>query len=218
MMDTLAHRIKLPRYSLREELFNSISHGIGALAGVLALALMAAKATTQLTATCACLFGASIVITYTVSCVYHALPASAAAKRVMRVIDHCSVFLLVFGTYIPASLLGVGGPLGWALFGVVAALTTVGIVLSVIDVDRFSKAAVACHLVSGWSFLVGLPTLLASCGLECAALVVGGGVAYTVGAILYGLGRNYTQMHCVFHVFCLMGTLMQFLAIYTYML
>ena len=218
MAETATYRVKLPSYSLGEELFNSISHGIGALLGVAALVVMAVKASSPLAATCASVFGVSIIITYTVSCVYHALSPNVAGKRVMRVIDHCGVFLLVFGTYVPASLLGVGGPLGWALFGVVATLTVIGIVLSAVDVDRFSKPAVACHLVSGWSFLAGLPVLYASCGPACIALVVGGGVAYSLGAILYGLGRNHTSIHCVFHVFCLAGTLLQFLAIYLFML
>lgn len=220
MIEALPSRVKIPQYTLGEELFNSVSHGLGALAGVAALVVMAGKAAASgpLAMTCACVFGAAMIVEYALSCVYHALPARVGAKRVMRVLDHCGVFLLVFGTYVPASLLGVGGPLGWALFSVVALFTIIGITLTAIDTDRFSKPAVACHLVSGWSFLFGLYALYANCGLVCAALVVGGGVAYTVGSILYGLGRDRTSMHCVFHVFCLIGTLLHFAAIYGFML
>ena len=218
MMESVQYRVKLPSYTLREELFNSISHGIGAVAGILGLVLMALKATTPLATVCAALFGASAVITYTVSCVYHALPSTLEGKRVVRVIDHCGVFLLVFGTYIPASLIGVGGALGWALFGVVCLFTVIGIVLTAIDVDRFSKAAIACHLVCGWSIVLGLAKLYSTCGFGGMALIVAGGLAYTVGAVLYALGRKRTYMHSVFHVFCLAGTLFHFAAIYQFML
>ncbi len=218
MAEAVAHRIELPSYTLGEEVANSITHGVGALAGVAALALMAVKASTPLACACVCLFGAAIITTYSVSCVYHALSPRVIGKRVMRVLDHCSVYILVFGTYIPAALLGVGGALGWALFGFVGLIAATGITFSAINLSRFSKIGVACHLVSGWSFLIGLPHLSASFGFECAALIVTGGVAYSLGAILYGLGRNHSYMHSVFHVFCLAGTLFQFLAIYLFLL
>lgn len=217
-METVQHRISIPRYSLGEEVFNSISHGIGALLGIVGLVLMVVKAQTPLAVTCACLFGASIIITYTISCVYHALSARTAGKRVLRVLDHCGVYLLVFGSYIPASLLGVGGALGWVLFGVVAFVTVVGITFTAINLSKFSKVGVACHLVSGWSILVGVPQIIANCGFNAFLLILAGGIAYTLGAILYGLGRDYRNIHSVFHVFCLAGTFMQFWAIYLYML
>lgn len=218
MMESVQYRVKLPSYTFGEELFNSISHGIGAAVGVLGLVLMVLKASTPLAVVCAALFGVSIVITYTISCVYHALPPTLAGKRVVRVLDHCGVFLLVFGTYIPASLIGVGGALGWALFGTVCLFSIIGIVLTAIDVDRFSKAAVACHLVCGWSIVMGLAKLYMTCGFYGMALIVAGGLAYTVGAILYGLGRDRSYIHSVFHVFCLAGTLFHFAAIYQFML
>ena len=99
-----------------------------------------------------------------------------------------------------------------------ALFTVLGIVFSAIDVDKYSKIQVVCHLVSGWSFLAGLPTMAASAGFACAALVVAGGVAYTIGSVLYGLGKNHPYMHSVFHVFCLVGTFLHFWAIYAYLL
>lgn len=218
MIEAVPYRVKIPSYSLQEELFNSISHGLGALGGIVALVLMLMKASTPLATVCAAVFGATIIIEYTLSCVYHALPASLVGKRVLRVFDHCGVFLLVFGTYVPASLVGVGGTLGWVLFGIVALFTIVGITLTAIDVDRFSIPSVVCHLVSGWSFVFGLYALAMNCGLPCIGFVFGGGLAYSIGAALYGLGRDRTIMHCVFHVFCLLGTVLHFIAIYAYML
>lgn len=217
-MSAFQKRVSLPNYSLGEEVFNSISHGIGALAGIIGIILMDIRATGPQAMTCSSVFGVSIIVAYAVSCVYHALPARLEGKRVLRVIDHCTVFLLVFGTYVPAALLGVCGILGWVLFAVVLFFTVIGITLTAIDVDRYSKVAMACHLVNGWSFVVGLPQLYASFGFTCAALVVGGGVAYTLGAILYGLGRDHANMHCVFHVFCLVGTFCHFLAVFAFLL
>lgn len=217
-MERVMSRVLIPKYSLGEELVNSISHGLGAVFGVTSIFLMVNKARAPLSMACAIAFGATMIALYTVSCVYHALPPTMAGKRVMRVIDHCNVYLLVFGTYVPAALLGVGGALGWTLFGAVAFFSVLGIVFTIIDVDKYSKVQVACHLVSGWSFLVGMPTILSTHAPECGILIVVGGVAYTGGSILYGIGKRRAYMHSVFHLFCLLGTVLHFIAIYTYLL
>lgn len=217
-VEQVMSRVLIPKYSLGEELVNSISHGLGAAFGVTALILMVNKAQTPLAMVCAIVFGLTMISLYTVSCVYHALPPTLPGKRVMRVIDHCNVYLLVFGTYVPAALLGVGGALGWVLFGVVAFFTVLGIVFSSIDVDKYSKVQVACHLVSGWSFLAGMPAILSTQAPACGILIVAGGVAYTVGSILYGIGKRRAYMHSVFHLFCLLGTALHFVAIFGYLL
>ena len=108
--------IKIPNYTLGEELFNSISHGFGAALFVLALILMVIKAHGALKETTVSLFGATMIVLYTISCIYHALSRNLEGKKVLRVIDHCNVFLLVYGTYIPISLVGVGGLTGLLLF------------------------------------------------------------------------------------------------------
>ena len=217
-MGQILSRISIPQYSLQEEVFNAISHGIGAAMSIPALVLLLVKAQGPFAKACVMAFGVSMILLYTISCIYHALPRDAPGKRVLRVIDHCNVYLLVFGTYVPASLLGVGGTLGWILFGIVAFFTVVGIVFSAIDVDRYSIIQVVCHLICGWSFVVGLPQLAANDGIASAVLIVAGGVAYTVGSILYGLGKKRPYMHGVFHVFCLIGTALHFWAVYAYML
>ena len=217
-MEQIISRVSIPRYSLEEEFVNSITHGFGAICSIIALALMAAKAQSQLALGCACIFGASMVLLYANSCIYHALPAASNAKRVARVFDHCNVFLLVFGTYVPAALLGVGGTLGWTLLGIVALFTAIGIAFTIADVDRFGLVQVLCHLASGWSILAGLPQLIATMGLGGFGFVLAGGVAYSVGAVLYGIGKSRPYMHSVFHVFCLVATFLQFHAIYCFLL
>ena len=210
--------IKIPNYTLGEELFNSISHGIGAALAVAALVLMVVKAHNPLPETTVSLFGATMIILYTMSCIYHALSPNLEGKKVLRVIDHCNVFLLVFGTYIPVSLLGVGGAKGWILFGVIGAFTIIGIVFTAINVDKYKVIATICHLINGWSILIGIPELINNAGHEGLLFMILGGVMYTIGSILYGLGSKKKYMHCIFHVFCLLGTFFHFWSIYMYLI
>lgn len=211
-------KIKLPLYTLGEEIFHAISHGVGAALSIVALILMAAKASGLKQLLTVSVFGTAMILLYTISCIYHSLSRRVPGKKVMRVIDHCNVFLLVWGTYIPVALLGVGGVLGWVLFGVTGAFAALGITLTAINVDKRKALQVVCHLVSGWSILIGLPQLLAHIGPQGVLFMVLGGVMYTVGSILYGLGSRVRYMHSVFHVFCLLGTFCHFWAIYIYLL
>lgn len=206
--------IKIPKYTLGEEIFNSISHGLGALLSVAALVLMIVKADEAKAEVTTALFGSTMIILYTMSCIYHALSSKLEGKKVLRVLDHCNVYLLVFGTYIPVALLGVGGALGWTLFGVVALVTTLGIVFSSISIDKFQVVEVICHLLNGWSILFGIPALLTTMGQKGITYLIIGGIMYTLGSILYGVGSQKKYMHCIFHVFCLVGTFFHFLAVY----
>ena len=210
--------IKIPDYSLGEEIFNAISHGIGGLLSVAALILMLLKAKTPLAAVTVSVFGFSMVALYVISCVYHALSKRVKGKKVLRVIDHCNVFFLVLGTYVPVSLLGVGGWLGWTLLGIVFAFAATGIALNGVNVDRFKVSSVICHLVCGWSIVFGIPALLKTMGREGVAWLLAGGVLYTLGSILYGLGSKKKYIHSVFHVFCLAATFCHFWGIYAYLL
>ena len=216
--NSISSRIHIPDYTLGEEIFNAISHGIGALLSILALILMILKAQTPSATVYVCLFGGTSILLYTVSCIYHALSRNVNGKRVLRVIDHINVFLLVFGTYIPVALLAVKGALGWVLFGVIAVFTTLGVTFTAINVDRYSKIAVACHLICGWSILVALPRLFGVMGNTGVLTVFLGGVMYSVGSVLYGLGKKTRYMHSVFHIFCLLGTFFHFLGIYRFIL
>lgn len=210
--------ISIPDYTLGEELFNSISHGLGALLGAAALALMMVRARGALKMTAAALFGASMILLYTMSCVYHALSADLPAKKVLRVLDHCNVFLLVFGTYIPVALLGISGKPGWILFGVVGFFTVLGVVLTAVNLERFKVAAVLCHLFNGWSILFGLSGLVQNMGREGILFLVLGGLMYSVGAALYAIGKKKRYGHSVFHFFCLAGTFFHFWAVYRFLL
>lgn len=210
--------ISIPPYTVGEEISNAVSHGLGALLSAAALVLLVVRACGALAVTTAALFGSAMILLYTMSCVYHALPPRLTGKKVLRILDHCSVFLLVFGTYIPAALLGVGGARGWTLFGLVAFFSLLGIVLTAADLERFQTAAVLCQLFSGWSILIGVRELLSAMGPQGLAWMIAGGLMYTVGAVLYGIGKSRRYCHSVFHVFCLLGSFCHFWAIYQYLL
>jgi hemolysin III len=210
-------KISIPNYTLGEELVNSISHGVGALLSIPALILMIIKANTGKEIFLCTIFGTSMILLYTMSCIYHAL-ARNRGKKVLRVLDHCNVYLLVWGTYIPVTLLAVGDTLGWVLFGIVSAISIVGITFSAINVDKFSVVAVICHLVNGWSILFGVKAIITNVGTKGFLFMLIGGILYSVGSILYGVGSKVKYMHSIFHFFCLFGTLFHFLAIYLYIL
>ena len=210
-------KISIPNYTLGEELVNSISHGVGALLSIPALILMIIKADTGKEIFLCTIFGTSMILLYTMSCIYHAL-ARNRGKKVLRVLDHCNVYLLVWGTYIPVTLLAVGGTLGWVLFGIVSTISIVGITFSAINVDKFSVVAVICHLVNGWSILFGVKAIIANVGTKGLLFMLIGGILYSIGSILYGVGSKVKYMHSIFHFFCLFGTLFHFLAIYLYIL
>lgn len=210
--------IRIPLYTLGEEIFHAVSHGIGAALSIVALAMMMVKAQGPLAQITCAVFGTAMIILYTISCIYHSLSRNLESKKVMRVIDHCNVFMLVWGTYIPVALIGVGGALGWILFGITGAFTALGITLTAIRVDKYKIPQVICHLVCGWSILAGIPQLMRSVGSQGLLFMLLGGVMYTVGSILYGLGSRVRYMHAVFHIFCLLGSFCHFWAVYMYLL
>lgn len=218
MVGKTLRMIRIPAYSLGEEISNAVSHGFGALLSVAALVVMLIRSRGALAVTTAALFGSAMILLYTMSCLYHALPPALLGKKVLRVLDHCNVFLLVFGTYIPVALLGVGGARGWTLFGLVAFFTLLGIVFTVADLERFQFAAVICQLLSGWSILIGVSDLLQTVGKRGLAWMIAGGLMYTAGAVLYGIGKRKKYCHSVFHIFCLMGSFCHFWAVYQYLL
>ncbi len=219
-MEKKKERISIPSYTLIEELVNSISHGIAAAFSIWGLVMLIIKASkvSAMAVTTVTLFGTTMILLYTISCIYHALSPRITGKKVMRVIDHCNVFLLVFGTIIPIALVGMGGVYGWLYFGIVGFVTLLGIIFSAIDVDKNEKIEVVCHLLNGWSALFFVKPLINGVGVTGLILIILGGVMYSVGALLYGLGSKKKYMHSVFHFFCIAGTIFHYLAIYLYVL
>lgn len=219
-MEKKKERISVPSYTLCEELVNSISHGVAAAFSIWGLVMLIIKASKvgAMAVTTVTLFGTTMILLYTISCIYHALSPRITGKKVMRVIDHCNVFLLVFGTIIPIALVGMKGICGWIYFGIVGFITLLGIIFSAIDVEKNEKIEVVCHLVNGWSAVLFIKPLIAGVGVTGLVLIILGGVMYSIGALLYGLGSTKKYMHSVFHFFCIFGSIFHYIAIYLYVL
>lgn len=218
--NTKSHRIAIPRYTLGEELINSISHGVGAGLGITALVLCIVKSCSPLDGyklASSIVFGLTTTLLYLMSCLYHALKVNRA-KRVFRVIDHCTIFLLIAGTYTPYTLNTLRGVMGWVLFGIVWGVGILGIVLNAVSLKKFAKLSVACYIALGWVVIFASKELIASLDRGGLWLLLAGGIAYTVGAVLYGIGAKKRYFHSVFHFFCLIGTALHFFSIYFYVL
>ncbi len=196
--------------TIGEEIANAVSHGVGellAIAGAVVAIVTAAIHGTAITVVSASLYGASMILLYLFSTLYHSL-TNRSAKRVFRVFDHCSIFILIMGSYIPICLVLIGGALGWTLFGINAFCTVLGIVFNSINLERWSKPSVVLYVIMGWSVLIGAKSVISAVDAAGIALLVGGGAAYTAGIIFYKARKKY--MHFVWHIFVLAGTVLHY--------
>ncbi len=207
--------VSMMDYTLGEELISAISHGIGAGLAIAACVLCIVKAAHDdaWAVVSSSVFGGALIILYLVSTLYHAL-AKNKAKRVFRVLDHCSIFFLIAATYTPYLLVSLRGPFGWVLFGIIWGLAILGIVFNAIDVDKYQKLSAVINVLMGWAIVIKLGTLGESIGATgIVFLIVGGGV-YTIGAVLYALGDKIRYMHSIWHFFVLAGSICHFFSIY----
>lgn len=214
----------LPTYTKGEEIFNMASHIVGAALGVVVTVLcivFAAIHGNVYGVVSGAIYGVTMILLYTMSSIYHGLKPERPSKRVFQVIDHCSIFLLIAGSYTPFCLVTFreyNPALGWGMFGFIWLMAVIGITLNAIDIKKFKVFSMICYLGMGWCIIFKanlLPQLLNIPGL---ILLVSGGVAYTVGAILYGIGKKHKYMHSVFHLFILLGSLLQFFCILLYVM
>ena len=218
--EQVKHRISIPMYTLGEELISAISHGVGALLGIAALVLCIVKSCNPLDGyklASSIVFGLTVTLLYLMSCLYHSLKVNKA-KRVFRVIDHCTIFLLIAGTYTPYTLVSLRGTLGWWIFGIIWGIAVLGIVLNAVNLKKFAKLSVACYLIMGWIIVFAYQYMVQVMHPMALALLIWGGIAYTVGAVLYAIGSKKKYFHSVFHFFCLAGTILHFFSIYLYVL
>lgn len=207
-----------PVYSLAEELMSSISHGVGTLLAVAALVVGVVMAAIYSDAWCVvsmAVYGATLVILYSMSTIYHGLKPNKG-KRVFRVLDHCSIFLLIAGTYTPLTLVSLRGVLGWVLFGIVWTAAILGIVLNAVNLNRFKVFSMICYIAMGWVIVFAFKPLLDVMRTGGIVLLITGGVAYTIGAVLYGIGKKVKYMHSVFHFFVLAGSILHYFCILLY--
>lgn len=217
---SLKEKIQIPNYSLGEEITNAILHGVGALLAIAALVLcvvFSAIHHNPYAVVSSCLYGSTLIILYTMSCLYHSLKVNNA-KRVFRIIDHCSIFLLIAGTYTPLTLVSLNGPIGWTLFGIIWGVSILGIILNAIDLNKYKVISMILYIMMGWAIIFTFPRLLKVIDMAGIYLLVAGGIVYTIGAIFYGVGKKIKYMHSVFHFFVLAGSILHFFAILLYVI
>ena len=214
----------LPKYTKGEEIFNMTSHIVGGALGIVALVLCVVFAAVHgngYGVVSGAIYGVTMIILYTMSSIYHGLNPKRKAKKVFQVLDHCSIYLLIAGSYTPFALCTLreyNTALGWTIFGVIWFVAILGIILNSIDIKKFRVFSMICYLVMGWCIVFRinlLPELLGTAGF---VLLLLGGLSYTIGAILYGLGKKHKYMHSVFHLFILLGSLLQFFTILLYVM
>ncbi len=213
----------LPNYTHGEEVFNMVSHIVGGGIGVVALVLCVLKAalfSDVWAVVGSAVYGVSLIALYTMSGVYHGLHPSTA-KKVLQVLDHCTIYFLIAGTYTPILLSGirpVSAGWAWTLFGIVWGLAAIATVFTAIDLKKYAVFSMACYIGMGWCIVLAARVTMEALSAAALWLLLLGGIAYTVGAVLYGLGKKHRYMHGVFHLFVLVGSVLQLLCILIYVI
>lgn len=213
----------LPDYSVGEELTNMITHIVGGVVGLAALILCILQATAKgntFGIVSSAVYGTSMVAMFTISSVYHGLKPNLG-KKVMQVVDHCTIYFLIAGTYtviVLSALRPVYPKIGWGLFIFEWVLVLIATTLTAIDLKEYEVFSMICYIGMGWAVLPFMKQIYEVLTLPGFLLLLFGGIAYTVGAVLYGIGSKVKWMHSVFHVFVDLGALLQFLSVLFYAL
>ena len=201
--------------TLGEEIANSIAHGIGAALGIAGLVAIVGAARHRpgwQIAACAT-YGTSLVLLYVCSTIYHAL-TNNRAKRVFKILDHSTIYLLIAGTYTPVTLIALRGPWGWTLFGVVWGLCVCGVVFKSLWIGRLMVASTVVYLLMGWCVVVAVRPLLAALSWSGFAWLLAGGLCYTAGVAFYVNSRRFA--HSIWHLFVMAGSVCQYWAVFRY--
>ena len=211
----------LPDYTRANEIANMITHIVGGVIGLVALVMCVAFAALHHNIygiVCSAIYGVCMIALYCVSSVYHGLPAGMG-KKVMQVIDHCTIYFLIAGTYTVMALSAIRPAyprLGWGLFAFEWVMAAIATTLTAIDLKVYSVLSMICYIGMGWAIIPFAGIVLEVLTLPGFLLLLLGGISYTIGAVLYGLGRTRKWMHSVFHIFVDLGSFLQFLSVLMY--
>lgn len=213
----------LPAYTRKEELFNMISHITGGGFGILVLLACLFVSISHKNSwgiASGAIYGLSYIQLYCISSIYHGMKPGTG-KKVMQVLDHCSIYLFIAGTYTPIMLCALRPQhpgWAWSLLGVVWGFAALAIVFTAIDLKKYAVFSMICYIGMGWCVVIGIKPMLDVMPRGGMILLVAGGVAYTLGAVLYGIGSKRRYFHSVFHTFVVAGSLLQALCILFYVL
>ena len=212
--------LSLPTYTFIEEMLNCVTHALGALLGVIgwlmSMKLLIAAGNAVATVSMSVFF-VTMIILYANSALYHGWVLTTAKKK-FQIMDHCSIFLLITGTYAPYTLMVMNNLAGRIIFAIVALASVLGIAMNVIDLKEYAIPSMLCYLISGWCIIFAYRDIASALSHDQLFMLVAGGVVYTVGAIFYGLGNKIRYMHTIWHLFVLGGTLFHFASLYSFLL
>jgi len=206
-------------FSVAEEIWHAVTHGIGFILSITALALLVSFATlngSALHITAAAIYGASLIIMYGSSTLYHAI-SQQNIKRLFQKFDHSAIYFLIAGTYTPILLITIGGAWGWTLFGIEWGIAVVGIALKFIYPGRFEALSLIAYVFMGWLIAFVFDTFKANIDPMGFWLIVSGGIAYTSGIVFY-VKDKISYFHAIWHLFVMLGSILQFFAILLYVL
>lgn len=205
------------RYTIGEEIFNSVSHGVGAGLSIAALIIMIIQAAlhsapgkTAIGVTSVCIFGFCLLVLYLMSTLYHAL-TPYHVKNVFQIFDHSSIYLLISGSYTPFCLYGIGGVMGWILFSIVWAMAILGIVIYSTMGNKMRLFSAITYIIMGWTVVFFFPVLWKTIPMISIIFLISGGAAYTLGCPFYMLKKK-RWTHSIFHLFCVVGSILHFFA------
>jgi len=207
------------QYTLREEIANSITHGIGVLFAIAGLGVLTAFASLYGDAwhIVACsVFGGTMILLYTASTLYHSIRWQGV-RPLLQLLDHCAIFLLIAGTYTPFTLVSLRGPWGWSLFGAIWGLAVAGILLELFLTSRLRYLVVALYIGMGWVIVVAIKPMLGAVAPGGLLLLLAGGLCYTIGVPLY-IKESIPFNHAIWHLFVLAGTILHFFAVLLYVI
>lgn len=211
----------LPDYTVAEEITNMVTHIVGGALGIAALVLCTLTSISHDNIhglVGSVVYGISMIALYTMSSVYHGLRAGMA-KKVLQVLDHCTIYFLIAGTYSVLALSAlrpISAQLGWGMLVFQWTLTAIAVTLTAIDLKKYNVFSMICYVGMGWAIAPYIPQAIQALSYPGFMLLLSGGISYTVGAILYGIGSKVHWMHSVFHIFVVIGSLLQFLSILFY--
>lgn len=204
-------------YNIVDNVLSAVTHGIGfglSVAGLVILIVVAAHSGNAMKIVCFTLYGSSLVLLYLFSTLYHSL-VFTRAKRVFQIFDHSSIFILIAGSYTPYTLVAIGGAKGWVLWGIIIALSVFGILFYIFNPGKYVALNTVIYVLMGWMVIFASADLYPVLGPKGFWLLVGGGVAYTIGAILYSM-RRIPYIHVIWHLFVMLGSILMYFSILLY--
>lgn len=205
------------RYQIVNEVLNAVTHGIGvglSIAGLVLLVIRGIQLGGAMRITAYSLYGALLVIFYLASTLFHSL-VFTRASHLFQIFDHCAIYLLIAGTYTPYCLVVIKGALGWTIFGVIWAMAILGVIYKSLWLGKYQKLSTIIYVVMGWFCILGFKPLYNGLGIHGFMLLVLGGVAFTLGAVIYSF-KGIKFGHVIWHLFVLLGTILMYFSVLLY--